>query len=249
MLRRADGIVLRSFPYGEADLIVTFLTQEFGVLKAFAKSPRKIKSRFGSSLEPFTHSKIAVFGKEDAHLPRLTQADIIKPFQGLRENVDCFMKASGMAELALNFLPEGEANAGAFFLLRESLEGMEGGCSPLFILSCRIKFLGLAGFGPGMRLCAVCGGGRHSAAFYMSQGSIVCDGCASRLGLHRERGALIRLSPGALGLYESLLRWELSKLGRIKAPGAMLSELERMLDAHMEYRLSRPLRTKNSFRL
>ena len=48
MLRRTEGIVLRTFPFGEADLIVTFLTADFGLIKVFAKSPRKIKSRFGS---------------------------------------------------------------------------------------------------------------------------------------------------------------------------------------------------------
>ena len=79
MLHRTEGIVLKGAPYGEADLIVAFLTLDFGLMSAFAKSPRKTKSRFGSSLEPLTHSKIAFWGKEDSKLPRLTQADIIEP--------------------------------------------------------------------------------------------------------------------------------------------------------------------------
>ena len=47
MLQRTEGIVLRTTPYGEADLIVTYLTKDHGIIKVFAKSPRKIKSRFG----------------------------------------------------------------------------------------------------------------------------------------------------------------------------------------------------------
>ena len=81
MLQRTEGIVLRTFPFGEADLIVTYLTPDFGLIKLFAKSPRKFKSRFGSSLEPLTHSKISFWGKEDAPLPKLTQSDIMQPFR------------------------------------------------------------------------------------------------------------------------------------------------------------------------
>ncbi len=58
MLKRTNAIVLKTFPFGEADLIVTHLTYDFGLINTFAKSPRKIKSRFGSSLEPLTCSKI-----------------------------------------------------------------------------------------------------------------------------------------------------------------------------------------------
>ena len=50
MLHRTEGIVLKNFPYGEADLFVTYLTPDMGIIKTFAKSPRKTKSRFGSSL-------------------------------------------------------------------------------------------------------------------------------------------------------------------------------------------------------
>jgi len=59
MLQKTEGLVLKTSLFGEADLIVTYLTKDCGILKTFAKSPRKIKSKFGSSLEPLTYSKIA----------------------------------------------------------------------------------------------------------------------------------------------------------------------------------------------
>ena len=107
MLRRTEGIVLRTVPFGEADLIVTFLTPDYGSMKVFAKSPRKIRSRFGSSLEPLTCSVISFWGKEDAPLPRLTQSDILHSFQTLREEFSSFLKLSEILELILSFLPKG----------------------------------------------------------------------------------------------------------------------------------------------
>src|SRR4030043_951476 len=128
MLRRTEGIVLRTIPFGEADLIVTYLTPDFGLLKTFAKSPRKIKSRFGSSLEPLTCSNISFWGKEDSSLPRLVQSDIVHPFHSLRSSLKSFLKVSEIFELTLNFVPERDANSRVYSLLMNTLRFMEVDC-------------------------------------------------------------------------------------------------------------------------
>ena len=91
MVYKTEAIVLRTHHFGDADLIVTYLTPSRGVVKAFAKSPRKTKSRFGSSLEPLTHASIALMGKEQTSLLRITQSDIITSFQNIRDNFDDFV--------------------------------------------------------------------------------------------------------------------------------------------------------------
>ncbi|KJU85595.1 Recombination protein O, RecO, partial [Candidatus Magnetobacterium bavaricum] len=101
MLHRTEGIVLNSFPYGEADLIVSFFTIDHGVVRVFAKGPRKTKSRFGSALEPLTYSRMAFWARENTTLPRLTQADIIYPYQKLKEEFGCFQRVSELVEMTL----------------------------------------------------------------------------------------------------------------------------------------------------
>ena len=54
-LYKEQGIVLRSVKLGEADKIVSILTQGSGKIRAVAKGIRKTSSRFGARLEPFTH--------------------------------------------------------------------------------------------------------------------------------------------------------------------------------------------------
>jgi DNA repair protein RecO (recombination protein O) len=242
MLLRTEGIVLKSFPYGEADLLVTYLTLDHGLRKAFAKSPRKTKSRFGSSLEPFTHARIALMGREDAALPRLTQSDIVRSYQGLREDYDCFLRASGVAELTLGFLPEGERAPEVFHLLSRTLDLLESSCTPLAVLAYKVRFLSLKGYLPRLGECGRCGAGTQT--FYVSQGSVLCGPCASSRDTARPDDHLIlTLTPGSVRLFETLQTWELEKLGRIRASEAMLSELSALLDAHVEHTTSRPLRT------
>jgi hypothetical protein len=55
------------------------------------------------------------------------------------------------------------------------------------------------------------------------------------------------LSPGSLRLFETLQRWDLRKTARIKVSGQMLSELSGVLDAHIEYRLSKPLKGREAY--
>jgi DNA repair protein RecO (recombination protein O) len=246
MQQRTEGIVLKTFPFGEADLIVTYLTLDHGIRKAFAKSPRKIKSRFGSSLEPLTQARITFMGREDAALPRLTQSDIIRPHQGLRERYECYVRASGMAELILTFLPEGvEAHeVYAFFLAM--LGRMEADCSVLNALIFRIRLLDMKGYGPALTGCVRCSAGTNR--FYPSQGALLCNLCAAKLrGMPSADGAplgdALELTPGMLRLYDSLRTWPMERIGRLKAGARMVEELASLLDAHLRRLLHHPLRT------
>lgn len=254
MQTRTEGIVLKSMEYGEADIIVTYLTLDMGIKKGFAKSARKIKSRFGGSLEPMTHSRISLMGKEDATLPRLTQSDIIRPFQELREEYSCFLRICSMVELTCGLLPEGVENRPAFDFLLNMLARMAEGCSALDSLVYRVRLLSMKGYAPrlgGCCGCGTCGNSKSEAGaqgqwFYPTQGSVVCEACAMRpaLVLPQDRKLRLPLTHGAARLYETLIGWELDKTARLKASGAMLVELSAIIDAHIEYLLSKPLRVR-----
>lgn len=241
MLKRTKGIVLRSTVFGEADLIVTYLTPEYGLLKVFAKSPRKVKSRFGSSLEPLTYSRISFLGKEESALPRLTQSDIIRPFQALREDFRTFLSLSEILELNLSFLAERDPHPEIFMLLLTTLSKIEGtGGNALLYLYYKIKFLQMAGYSPKLDVCGTCGDAmlqndsavadrRH--AFCLPHGAVVCSRCK------REGDASMSLSGGALRFYRSLLQWNSAVVDRISAPESLLSEVGDVIDSHIRYAL------------
>ena len=53
-LIETEGLVLKSYGLAEADKIVVFLTEEYGLVRGVAKGARRLRSKFGSSLEPFS---------------------------------------------------------------------------------------------------------------------------------------------------------------------------------------------------
>ncbi|MEW6571144.1 MAG: DNA repair protein RecO [Nitrospirota bacterium] len=253
MLHRTYGVVLRTFPFAEADLIVTYLTPDLGLLKLFAKSPRKIKSRFGSSLEPLTHTRISFWGKEDASLPRLTQSDIIHSFHCIRNSLDCILLVSEILELTLAFVPERDANGRIYTLLLDTLKAIEdillvshqrGGKSKsshcnLAVNYYKAKFLKFAGFAPKLDVCGRCG--REGDRFYISHGTILCEICAEGVD------SPIKITSATVKLYNNLLTWDISKIDRIKPSDTLLSDLSNIMNMHINNILARPLRSSLLF--
>lgn len=261
MLRRTEGIVLTTYLFGEADLIVTFLTPRYGLIRVFAKSPRKIKSRFGSSLEPLTCSRLAFWGKEDAALPRLTQSDIVHSFQEIRNNLNVFLKVSEIIELTIALAPEKDANEKIYLLLYETLIALErevfgvsGDSSrerrsdvdsrirqgalqsaDILIHHYTVKFLKYAGFAPKLDACGRCG--KSGSRFYVSQGTILCETCS--------KGSIapIEISAAMRRLYQDLLLWDTAKVQRIKPSRVLLSDLSLVMRTHIQYILGKPLKS------
>jgi len=231
MIKRTEAIVLKNTPFADADLIVTYLTRKYGLMKAFAKSPKKIKSRFGSSLEPLTYSNISFFGKEETPLPRLTQSDIIRPFQSLREDFIYLMQIYEMIELCLAFLPEREPDEENFELLLNALLRLEGKCNQkICSLYYKLNFLDIAGLLPGLEVCGRCGKAQNSSKyhrFYIADGSIICGNCYKN-----EKDSII-LSESSLRFCRSILKWNYKTIDRIKAPEYLISELTGIINSHI----------------
>src|ERR1700722_10447285 len=78
--RESEAIILRSFPLGEGDRLVSFLSRSEGRVRGVASGARKPKSRFSSSLEPLTYIRIWFYEKETRDLVRISQCEIIESF-------------------------------------------------------------------------------------------------------------------------------------------------------------------------
>jgi DNA repair protein RecO (recombination protein O) len=55
MPRQSEALILRTYPFHEADLLVTFFTRAEGKIRGVAKAAKRSKRRFGGALEPLTH--------------------------------------------------------------------------------------------------------------------------------------------------------------------------------------------------
>ena len=118
-LRNDQGIVLRSYPFGEADRVVVLLSPNHGKIRAVAKGVRKTTSRFGGRLEPFSQVDLVLY--EGRGLDTITQVAVIEAFPHLRGDLERILAAGTMVEAVDAVTQEGEGSARAFLLLFRGL--------------------------------------------------------------------------------------------------------------------------------
>ena len=241
MLTRTEGIVLKTQKYGEADLIVTYLTLDRGIINAFAKSPRKTKSKFGSSLEPVTHAKLSLWGKEQS-LPRITQADIINSFQQIRENYHDFVRISKLIEMIISLMPAGHANEKIYTFLLHALhtvQSSEEESKEALHLITQIRLLAAIGYAPRLKGCGKCG--KESHDFYPDSGTTLCRKCS--ITPESSGKPFLRINNKIIHFYTHSIEWPINISNRLKPDTHTLKELTGLLDRHLAYLLSRKLQT------
>src|SRR5262249_37210105 len=76
--RVSESFVLRTYPFREADLIVSFFTRDQGKLRGVARRARRPKNPFGSGLERLSHVRMAYFQKETSELVSLNGCELVE---------------------------------------------------------------------------------------------------------------------------------------------------------------------------
>lgn len=184
---KTEAFVLRTYALKEADKICVFLTRDQGKVRGVAHGARKIRSRFGSALEPFTEVALAYFQKEGRELVSVSTCDILRShFERGARDVETAGSFSYLAELLTEFLPEQEPNERLYRLVvatLEAIEGEEGDLSQVlrYFESWLLK---LVGFFPDTSHCAVCDEAisPDESVFLTGEGAPRCLACSGARG-------------------------------------------------------------------
>jgi len=123
----SEALVLRTYPFREADLVVSFLTRDRGRLRGVAKRARRPKSPFGSGLERLSHVKMFYFQKETRELVALDSCELIQSQFSLMADYTAGVALDFMAEVAEQVLPPGEPSERFFRLLLAVLDHLRLG--------------------------------------------------------------------------------------------------------------------------
>ncbi len=230
MLYRDHGIVLRTHKLGEADRIVTFVTEHRGKVRAVAKGVRKTKSRFGARLEAPSHVALQLY--EGRELDIVTQAESVDHFRDLRVDLDRFARSVTMLEAADQLSLEREPNPRLYRMLLGALRSLAASDSPLVAAAFFWRVLALEGFEPRVDACVACGATEDLVAIDVGEGGVLCR--ADRRG--------VALSAGALDLLQRILAGRVA--GVLEEPAsAVTAELDHLAVRALEHHLERRLRS------
>jgi DNA repair protein RecO (recombination protein O) len=154
------AFVLRTFTLKEADKICVLLTREAGQLRGVAKGARRLRSRFGASLEPFTEVQITYYLNESKELAALSSCEIVHSNFPAGVSSERLGVIHYLAELLIEFVPAHEPNELVYRLVSASVEALKQvGDAQLVALTryFEIWLLKFAGYLADLKSCGACG--------------------------------------------------------------------------------------------
>lgn len=186
-LYETEAFVLRSYTLKEADKICIFLSRDAGMLRGVAHGARKLRSRFGSSLEPFTEVALTYFQKENKELVSISNCEIIRSNFDLSSSSEMLAATHYLAELLLEFLPDHEPNDKVYRLVAATLASFRQspGISPdPLVRYFEVWLLKLAGFFPELRQCGSCDKDleREASVWLTADATPQCADCSQQRG-------------------------------------------------------------------
>jgi len=149
----SESFILQTYPFREADLIVSFFTRDQGKLRGVARRARRPKSSFGSGLERLSHATVSYYQKENRELVSLNSCELLHSQFALASNYESSVALDYLAEVTEQLLPPNETNERHFRLLIAVLDYLRSGGSPWTAVTYfALWSVRLAGFLPDLRV-------------------------------------------------------------------------------------------------
>jgi DNA repair protein RecO (recombination protein O) len=240
-LYRDEGVVLRVQKLGEADRIITLLTRRHGRVRAVAKGVRRTRSKFGATVEPFSHVDLQLFAGRSLDI--VVQAESLTAYgEKLVSDYGRYTAGTAVLETAERLTAEErEPSLRLFLLVVGALRALAGGGpddveprDPSLVLDAfLLRAMSVAGYAPALSDCARCGMPGPHRAFSVPAGGSVCPACRPP--------AAASPQPAALVLMVDLLTgdWDAAQT----ADGRTRKEASGLVAAHLQWHLERGLRS------
>ncbi len=239
------AVVLSAKNLEDHDRLVTLLTEDLGVVTAYAKGARRQKGTMASATEQLSYSAFQLFKNREKLFVDRAEAETI--FFAIRQDMDRLALASYFCQLCRELIPEGETQAEYLHLMINTLTLLDRGKMPLAQLKAvfELRLLTMSGYMPDLVACAVCGELTGDGVFFAPAGGVIyCGEHTPRAGLT----PLIPLSPGVFQAMRHILYSDFDKLFRFRLAEESLGQLAAASEAYLLAQVERVLPALNFYK-
>ena len=223
---KTKGLTIKQQNIGERDRLVWVLTESHGILRAFARGAKNIKSPKCAGTGLLSYADLTIFEGRDSY--SIDEANAIEQFVGLREDIENMSLAQYFCELCLHLCPTGQEAKEQLRLTLNSLYLLSHKKRPpLQIKICfEMRLITLCGYMPDLVMCAECGVYLSAEMVFVPHtGKLYCAACADKLGIQGSRlpiAAVTALRHTVYADFEKLFSFELKE--ELLAPLSSASE-------------------------
>ena len=228
------SIILRRWEVGEADLLISFFSKDYGRLIGTAPSALKSRRRFCNCLDIFSISSLEFQQKKYSDKVFLHRGKLEDGFASLRYDYNKLALAAYAVKLIEILSPLIVKSPRMFEALLWYLYSLDNGC---FDEHTKIVFdiyaMALGGFGINFEKCSACGekyNGNAPVIFAPPAGGILCYECKNKFASYP------KLSPEAVSAMETIQKGVHMSAENMYSP-KILNELNTVIKFHMIYRI------------
>ncbi|MBQ9472673.1 MAG: DNA repair protein RecO [Ruminococcus sp.] len=185
---KTKGLILREQNIGERDKLVWVLTDSHGILRAFVRGAKSIKSPKCAGTGLLSYSALTVFEGKDSYV--IDEAFAEEQFIGLHKDVVNMSLGQYFCELCLNLCPKGQDASEQLRLALNSLYMLSNNKRPAVqIKVCfEMRLISMTGYMPDLVMCSDCGVYESPEMVFVPQtGRLYCSDCAERHGVQGVR--------------------------------------------------------------
>lgn len=237
---KTECIVLKQLSLSEADRILTLYTPDMGKVRAVARGVRRPKSKLSGHLELLNQASVSLsYGR---NLDTINEAQSIRSFRGIREDLQRISKAIYMAELVDGFSIENSDNYQLYLLLVDSLGWLERTDNTQLLLRYfELHLLEHSGYRPELVNCVECRAWLEPGDHFFAGGSggVLCPECRVD-----SEDSLIPISLNSMKVLRFLQREKgFANIDVLSVPPDQLAVLERLIRVYIRYLVERDLKS------
>lgn len=237
MPKQSEALVLRTYPFHEADLLVTLFTRLEGKIRGVAKSAKRSKRRFGGALEPMTHVIAHWEEKEKQELARLDSCDILASPLVSQASYARVLALEYVSEVVDELLPDREPNDAVFRLVLSVVGQLQSEAVWMPLTYFDLWMVRLIGLLPELSHCVTCAAVLNGSLAYFHP---LVDG----LLCHRDKKlASIEISTESRGLAADMLRAPVEAFAGNSWPRQRGADLRKFLAQRIERHIEKKLVT------
>ncbi len=237
MPKQSEALILRTYPFHEADLLVTLFTRAEGKIRGVAKSAKRSKRRFGGALEPLTYVTVHWEDREKQELARLDSCDIIASPLTTEVSYPRLVALSYVAEVIDQLLPDREPSDDIFRLAIAVVKQLRSDSVWMPLTYFDLWIVRLIGLLPDLTQCSACGEvlNGHRAYFHPLADGLLCA--------RDKRLASIEISADSRTLAAEMFRSPVDSFTAAQWPRQRGADLRIFLSQRIEHHIERKLVT------
>lgn len=225
---------------GDNDRLITLMTRDFGVIRAFAVGAKSVKSKRGSATGLLSYSNFNIEKKGSTY--KIIEASANKIFFGAGSDVVTLSVAQYFCELCSFFGPHDDSADEFLWIILNSLFYMtDKKRNPSLIKAItELRICSISGYAPTLLACDSCGKYEDNIMYFkLDNGMLYCENC--------KKDNCVKINLTVLRAMRHIVYSDINKLYSFDIPEKDIKLLEKITEKYIVFQSEHHFSTLNFY--